>query len=151
MIRILLVEDDPINRDVLARYLTLVGYDVITAVNGVQALDLAQAQQPKIILMDMRLPLMDGWQTTRKLKESASTCAIPVIALTAYAMDEERQKCFDAGCDAYESKPVDMPHLRELLLFELAHGTPVSALASAAAVAGLSADLAAWQRRLDTV
>jgi CheY-like chemotaxis protein len=105
------VEDDAINRDVLARYLTLVGYDVITAVNGVQALDLAQAQLPNIILMDMRLPLMDGWQATRKLKDSAATSMIPVIALTAYAMDQERQKCFDAGCDAYESKPVDMPHL----------------------------------------
>jgi CheY-like chemotaxis protein len=105
------VEDDAINRDVLARYLTLVGYDVITAVNGVQALDLAQAQLPNIILMDMRLPLMDGWQATRKLKDSAATSMIPVIALTAYAMGQERQKCFDAGCDAYESKPVDMPHL----------------------------------------
>jgi two-component system, cell cycle response regulator DivK len=109
--RILLVEDNAINRDVIARYLTLVGYDVTIATNGVQALDLAETQRPNIILMDMRLPLMDGWQTTRKLKESPSTCAIPIIALTAYAMDEDRQKCFDAGCDAFESKPVDMPHL----------------------------------------
>jgi CheY-like chemotaxis protein len=109
--RILLVEDDAINRDVLARYLTLVGYEIVIAVNGVQALELAQAQPPDLILMDMRLPILDGWQTTRKLKEGASTSMIPVIALTAYAMDEERQKCFDAGCDAYESKPVDMPHL----------------------------------------
>ncbi|HET9224047.1 MAG TPA: response regulator, partial [Roseiflexaceae bacterium] len=109
--RILLVEDDAINRDVLSRYLTLVGYDIIIAVNGVQALDLAQTQRPDIILMDMRLPLMDGWQTTRMLKDSPSTAMIPVIALTAYALDDERQKCFDAGCDAYESKPVDMPHL----------------------------------------
>jgi CheY-like chemotaxis protein len=105
------VEDDAVNRDVLARYLTLVGYEVIIAVNGLQALDLAQAQLPNIILMDMRLPLMDGWQATRKLKEGATTSMIPVIALTAYAMEQERQKCFDAGCDAYESKPVDMPHL----------------------------------------
>ena len=111
MTRILLVEDDAINRDVLSRYLTLVGYDIIIAVNGVQALDLAQTQRPDIILMDMRLPLMDGWQTTRMLKDSPSTAMIPVIALTAYALDDERQKCFDAGCDAYESKPVDMPHL----------------------------------------
>jgi CheY-like chemotaxis protein len=109
--RILLVEDDAINRDVLSRYLTLVGYDIIIAVNGVQALDLAQTQRPDIILMDMRLPMMDGWQTTRMLKDSPSTAMIPVIALTAYALDDERQKCFDAGCDAYESKPVDMPHL----------------------------------------
>ena len=111
MIRILLVEDDAVNRDVLARYLTLVGYTVITAVNGVQALDLAQAQLPNIILMDMRLPLMDGWQATRELKRTSITATIPIIALTAYALDEERQKCFDAGCDAYESKPVDMQHL----------------------------------------
>ena len=111
MIRILLVEDDAINRDVLARYLTLLGYEVIIAVNGVQALEQAQAQLPHIVLMDMRLPLMDGWQATRELKKIPATAAIPVVALTAYAMDEERQKCFDAGCDAYESKPVDMPHL----------------------------------------
>ena len=111
MIRILLVEDDAVNRDVLTRYLALVGYDIVIAVNGGQALDLAQAQHPDIILMDMRLPGMDGWQATRKLKETPATSAIPIIALTAYAMDEERQKCFDAGCDAYESKPVDMPHL----------------------------------------
>src|SRR5262245_6407774 len=95
----------------LARYLTLMGYDVMIAVNGVQAVDLAQAQCPNIILMDMRLPLMDGWQATRKLKATPSTSKIPIIALTAYAMNEDRQKCFDAGCDAYESKPVDMPHL----------------------------------------
>ena len=123
MIRILLVEDDAINRDVLARYLTLVGYDVITAVNGVQALDLAQAQLPNIILMDMRLPLMDGWQATRKLKEGAATSMIPVIALTAYAMEQERQKCFDAGCDAYESKPMDMQHLLATIQ-GLAHPKP---------------------------
>ena len=111
MIRILLVEDDAVNRDVLARYLTLVGYDVAIAVNGVQALDLARAQHPDLILMDMRLPVMDGWHATRALKNTPATSTIPVIALTAYALDEERQKCFDAGCDAYESKPVDMPHL----------------------------------------
>jgi CheY-like chemotaxis protein len=107
----LLVEDDAINRDVLARYLTLMGYDVVNAVNGVQALNLAREQHPNIILMDMRLPIMDGWQATRELKRTSTTSTIPVIALTAYALDEERQKCFDAGCDAYESKPVDMQHL----------------------------------------
>jgi two-component system, cell cycle response regulator DivK len=123
VIRILLVEDDAVNRDVLARYLTLVGYDVAIAVNGIQAVDLAQAQRPNIILMDMRMPVMDGWQATRKLKATASTSAIPIIALTAYAMNEERQKCFDAGCDAYESKPVDMPHLLATIQ-ALAHPKP---------------------------
>src|SRR5262245_18350400 len=99
------------NRDVLARYLTLMGYDGVVAVNGVQALNLAQEQHPNIILMDMRLPIMDAWQATRELNETSTTSTIPVIALTAYAIDEERQKCFDAGCDAFESKPVDMQHL----------------------------------------
>jgi two-component system, cell cycle response regulator DivK len=111
VVRILLVEDDAITRDMLTRYLILLGYDVATAVNGVQAVDLVQAQRPDLILMDMGLPIMDGWQATRKLKQSPSTSSIPIVALTAYGMNEERQKCFEAGCDAYESKPVDMSQL----------------------------------------
>jgi two-component system cell cycle response regulator DivK len=111
MLRILLVEDDAVNREMIARYMALVGYDVLTASNGVQAIDMAQMQCPDIILMDMRLPIMDGWQATRRLKADAATASIPVVALTAYAMNEERQKCFEAGCNAYESKPVDMLQL----------------------------------------
>lgn len=111
MLRILLVEDDAVNREMLARYMALMGYDVLTAINGIQAVDIAQGQYPDIILMDMRLPLMDGWQATRKLKADATTSSIPIIALTAYAMNEERQKCLEAGCNAYQSKPVDMPQL----------------------------------------
>ena len=106
MPKVLLVEDNEMNRDMLARYLKWEGYDVIIAGNGQQALDISKAELPDIILMDLSLPVMDGWQTTRVLKHMPETRAIPVIALTAHAMVEDRERSFEAGCDDYETKPV---------------------------------------------
>jgi CheY-like chemotaxis protein len=111
MAKILLVEDDRANRDLLTRYLTLLGYRIVLAVDGAQAVRLAHAEQPDLILMDMRLPVMDGWEATRQIKAGAMTHAIPVIALTAYAMEDERRQCLEAGCDDYETKPLVFPRL----------------------------------------
>lgn len=111
MANILVVEDDEMNRDMIARYLRWQGYQVLTAANGMQAAELAQLEPIDLILMDMRLPVMDGWQATRRLKAAFATQAIPIIALTAYAMTEDRVKAIDAGCDEYETKPVDFPRL----------------------------------------
>lgn len=111
MATILVVEDEVVNRELFVRYLTILGYDVIVAVNGVQAVATAEAVRPALILMDMELPQMDGWQATSIIKANPTTRAIPVIALTAYAMIDERERCFAAGCDEYESKPVDFSRL----------------------------------------
>jgi CheY-like chemotaxis protein len=111
MLKILLVEDNEMNRDMLARRLTKKGYEVVMAVNGAEGVELAQTQAPDIILMDMSLPVMDGWEATRQLKASADTQTIPVIALTAHAMAEDCQKAIDAGCDDYETKPIEMARL----------------------------------------
>lgn len=111
MAKILLVEDDRANREMLARYLTLLGYRIVLALDGAQAVQLADTECPDLILMDMRLPVMDGWEATRRIKAGAMTRAIPVIALTAYAMEDERRRCLEAGCDDYETKPVEFPRL----------------------------------------
>lgn len=111
MPNILLVEDDAMNRDMMARHLKWEGYQVITAANGVQAVALAQSEAIDLILMDMRLPIMNGWEATHRLKAAPATCAIPIIALTAYALSEDRAKCLNVGCDEYESKPIDFPRL----------------------------------------
>jgi two-component system, cell cycle response regulator DivK len=113
MSKILLVEDDSMNRDIISRYLTLLGYRIVVARDGMQAVTLAQTESPDLILMDMRLPVMDGWEATRRIKAAPATCTIPVIALTAYAMDEERRLCLKAGCDDYETKPLEFPRLQE--------------------------------------
>jgi CheY-like chemotaxis protein len=113
MRRILLVEDNEMNRDMLARRLTKKGYEVIIAVNGAEGVELAQSQAPDLILMDMSLPVMDGWEATRQLKTSADTQTIPVIALTAHVMAEDRQKALDAGCDDYDTKPIEIARLLE--------------------------------------
>jgi CheY-like chemotaxis protein len=110
-VKILLVEDNEMNRDMIARYLRLCAYTVITAPDGEQAIAVAQAESPDLILMDMSLPVLDGWETTRRLKAAPQTAAIPVIALTALAMAEDRQRCFAVGCSDYESKPVIFPRL----------------------------------------
>ncbi len=110
-IKILLVEDNELNRDMLSRRLTRKGYEVITAVNGQEGVDLARNDQPDIILMDMSLPIMDGWEATRQIKANAATNTIPVIALTAHAMSGDREKAIDAGCNDYDIKPVDLPRL----------------------------------------
>ena len=111
MSKILLVEDDRTNREMLARYLTLLGYGIVLALDGAEAVRLAQTEQPDLILMDMRLPVMDGWEATRRIKAGTMTRTIPVMALTAYAMDDERRRCLEAGCDAYETKPLEFPRL----------------------------------------
>lgn len=110
MTTILLVEDDAMNRDMMARHLKWEGFQVITAVNGVQAVALAQSEPVDLILMDMGLPIMNGWQATRRLKASERR-GIPIIALTAYALVDDRAACMAAGCDEYETKPVDFAQL----------------------------------------
>ena len=111
MPRILLVEDNEMNRDMLARRLARRGFEVIVAVDGKQALELAKSQSPDLILMDMRLPDMTGWEVTRTLKADAATGQIPVLALTAHAMEGDRKTALDAGCDDYDTKPVEIERL----------------------------------------
>jgi CheY-like chemotaxis protein len=111
MPNILIAEDDAMNRDMMARHLKWEGYQVITAMNGVQAVALAQSELIDLILMDMGMPILDGWEATRRLKGAPATQSIPIIALTAYAVIEDRAKCLSAGCDEYETKPVDFPRL----------------------------------------
>ena len=109
--KILLVEDNEINRDMLSRRLERKGYAVVMAVDGQQGVDLAISETPDLILMDMDLPVIDGWEATRQVKAGAGTGAIPVIALTAHAMVGDRDKALAAGCDDYDTKPVDFPRL----------------------------------------
>ena len=111
MATILLVEDNEMNRDMLSRRLIRRGYDVTLAEDGVQGLDLARAQMPDLILMDMSLPTIDGWEATRRLKAAPETQRIPIIALTAHAMVEDMIKATEAGCDDYDTKPVDLARL----------------------------------------
>jgi CheY-like chemotaxis protein len=111
MKKILLVEDDEMNRDMLSRRLRLEDYDVIEAGDGLFALEQARSEMPDLILMDISLPGLDGWEATRRLKADEATRGIPVIALTAHAMPADRQRCFDAGCDGYETKPIDWERL----------------------------------------
>jgi CheY-like chemotaxis protein len=111
MSKILLVEDNEMNRDMLSRRLVRKGYDVIMAVDGQQGVDMARSESPDLVLMDMSLPVMDGWEASRMLKGDEATRAIPIIALTAHAMAEDRQSALDAGCDDYDTKPVDLKRL----------------------------------------
>jgi two-component system cell cycle response regulator DivK len=111
MPKILLVEDNEMNRDMLSRRLIRKGYEVVMAMDGQQAVEAAGAQLPDLILMDMSLPVIDGWEATRRIKAAPETGAIPVIALTAHAMSDDREKALQAGCDDYDTKPVDLPRL----------------------------------------
>ena len=111
--RILLVEDNELNRDMLSRRLERKGFDVLMAADATEGLSMARAQSPDLILMDMRLPDLDGWSATRQLKADDSTRQIPVIALTAHAMSGDRQKALGAGCDDYDTKPIELPRLLE--------------------------------------
>jgi two-component system cell cycle response regulator DivK len=111
VVRILLVEDNEMNRDMLSRRLKRNGYDVLIATDGQQGVDVAMAEAPDLILMDMSLPVIDGWEATRRIKQTAATRAIPVIALTAHAMAGDREKAMDAGCDDYDTKPVEITRL----------------------------------------
>ncbi len=111
MTRILLVEDDEMNRDMLSRRLRKRGYEVTIATDGQQGVDLARSDRPDIVLMDMSLPVMDGWTATRELKGDEATRGIPVIALTAHAMQGDQDKAMAAGCDDFDTKPVELSRL----------------------------------------
>src|SRR6266581_4330429 len=111
MPRVLLVEDSEESRDGLARHLRRKGYETLLAVDGRQAVDMARAESPDLILMDMSLPVLDGWEATRQLKAVPQTRGIPVIALTAHAMAGDREKAMGAGCDDFDTKPVDLERL----------------------------------------
>ena len=111
MSKILVVEDNEMNRDMLSRRLQRKGHEVLIALDGIQGIELAQAQQPDLILMDMSLPVMDGWQATQQLKAAPETRGIPIIALTAHAMAGDREKCLEVGCDDYDTKPVEFSRL----------------------------------------
>lgn len=111
MAKILLVEDNELNRDMLSRRLTRKGYDVIVAVDGLEGIDKVHSETPDLVLMDMSLPLVDGWEATRRLKADASTRSVPIIALTAHAMSDDRARVLAAGCDEYDTKPVEFRRL----------------------------------------
>ena len=111
MAKVLLVEDNEMNRDMLARRLVRRGFEVVSALNGKQGVDLARSEKPDIILMDMSLPIMDGWEATRCMKSDDATRSVPVIALTARAMSGDREKAIEAGCDDYDTKPVEFDRL----------------------------------------
>jgi two-component system, response regulator len=113
MAKILLVEDNEMNRDMLSRRLIRKGFDVVMAVDGEQAIALAQSELPDLILMDMSLPVIDGWEATRRVKSTDGTSKIPIIALTAHAMSGDREKTLNAGCDDYDTKPIEMSRLLE--------------------------------------
>jgi two-component system cell cycle response regulator DivK len=111
MTKILVVEDNEMNLDMLSRRLSRQGYEVVAAQDGAAGVDRAASERPHIILMDMSLPVLDGWEATRRLKADPATREIPIIALTAHAMAEDREKALAAGCDDYDTKPIDLPRL----------------------------------------
>jgi two-component system, cell cycle response regulator DivK len=123
--KILLVEDNEMNRDMLSRRLARSGHAVIVAMDGAAAIETALSERPDLILMDMSLPVVDGWEATRRLKASAETRSIPVIALTAHAMAGDRERALDAGCDEYDTKPIELPRLLEKIERLLARERPV--------------------------
>ena len=111
MAKILLVEDNEMNRDMLSRRLERRGYEVVVAVDGEEGVARARAELPDLVLMDMSLPVLDGWEATRQLKAAPETKSIPVVALTAHAMAGDREKALEAGCDDFDTKPIDLPRL----------------------------------------
>ena len=113
MSKLLLVEDNEMNRDMLSRRLQRRGYEVIVAVDGGEGVKMAQSEAPNLILMDMSLPVLDGWEATRQLKADAETQAIPILALTAHAMSGDREEALEAGCDDYDTKPIKFSRLHE--------------------------------------
>jgi CheY-like chemotaxis protein len=122
MPKILLVEDNEMNRDMLSRRLTRNGFTVVIAVDGQQGVEMATRERPDLILMDLSLPVMDGWEATRRVKADPATRAIPVIALTANALVEDREKAMAAGCDDFDTKPVELPRLLEKIRAKLPGG-----------------------------
>ncbi len=126
MPKILVVEDNEMNRDMLTRRLGRRGFEPLVAVDGREAVEMAKSEQPDVILMDMSLPVMDGWEATRRLKSAPETRSIPVIALTAHAMSGDRERALEAGCDDYGTKPVEFGALVEKIEALLAHSQPRS-------------------------
>jgi two-component system, cell cycle response regulator DivK len=124
MPKILLVEDNEMNRDMLSRRLLRRGYEVVIAVDGQQGVDLAGSEQPAVILMDMSLPVIDGWEATRRVKAGPTTKHIPVIALTAHAMAGDREQALAAGCDDYDTKPIELTRLLPKIEKYAGPGTP---------------------------
>jgi CheY-like chemotaxis protein len=133
MAKILLVEDNDLNRDMLSRRLARRGYEVAVAVDGREAVEQALDQVPDLVLMDMSLPVLDGWSATRELRADARTRGIPVIALTAHAMADDRRKALDAGCDDFDTKPVEFSRLLSKIEALLARG-PAAGSTGAGAV-----------------
>ena len=123
MPKILLVEDNEMTRDMLSRRLQKKGYEVVIATDGQQGVTMAQAEAPALILMDMGLAVLDGWEATRQLKVAPATRSIPVIALTAHAMSGDREKALEAGCDDFDTKPIEMTRLLEKIEALLARNT----------------------------
>ena len=126
MAKILIVEDNEMNRDMLSRRLQRKGYEVLVAVDGSEGMAMAQTQGPDLILMDMSLPVLDGWEATRQLKAADATRGIPIMGLTAHAMAGDRERAFEAGCDDYDTKPIEFPRLLgkiEALLGRKAEGS----------------------------
>lgn len=119
MAKILLVEDNEMNSDMLSRRLQRKGYNVVLAVDGEEGVAKARSETPDVILMDMSLPRIDGWEATRQLKADTSTCRIPIIALTAHAMATDEQKAREAGCDDFDTKPIELPRLLEKIEAQL--------------------------------
>ena len=113
MAKILLVEDNEMNRDMLSRRLQRKGYEVVMALDGAEGVALAASAAPDLILMDMSLPVLDGWEATRQIKAAPETRSVPIIALTAHAMSGDREKAIEAGCDDYDTKPIEFPRLLE--------------------------------------
>ncbi len=111
MAKILVVEDEAMVRDMISRRLAVEGYQVVSATDGARGVAMARAEQPDLILMDMGLPVLNGWQATHRIKTRPETSATPIIALTAYALAEDKARCLAAGCDEYETKPIDFPRL----------------------------------------
>ena len=138
MTTILIVEDNEMNRDMLSRRLKRRGYEVLVAVDGEMGIDLARTQAPDLILMDMSLPLIDGWEATRRLKADETLAHIPVIALTAHAMASDREKAIEAGCDDYDTKPIDLTRLLAKMVTLLLGDRPSLLQASSVAIGRVS-------------
>jgi CheY-like chemotaxis protein len=124
MATVLIVEDNEMNRDMLSRRLERRGFTIRFAVDGAEGVSMATAEIPDLVLMDMSLPVMDGWEATRTLKANPDTAGIPVIGLTAHAMAGDREKCLAAGCDDYDTKPIELPRLLEKMQAKLGDKFP---------------------------
>lgn len=124
MAKILLVEDNEMNRDMLCRRLQRRGHEVVIAVDGAEGVAMTRSERPDIVLMDMSLPVIDGWEATRQLKSAEHTKSIPIIALTAHAMSGDREKALEAGCDDYDTKPIDLERLLGKIAGQLESSRP---------------------------